>query len=720
VVSAQNLKLIRLFLLSVFLLYFEILLIRWISTEIRIFAYFKNLTLIACFFGIGLGCLITLRRHVAVFITFPLTAIFCGFIILPEFFGFKLFSNITEFLGQFNEMTTWSWLSAAPSNSHFFKQLGSLLLLIFMFFFISILFVPGGSLLGRLFNECPNRLTAYSVNIAGSIVGIWCFSIISYLLMPPYVWFIVALAIGCLLLQAKRDFIVAICSILAIMAIFYLSQKNVNNTTWSSYQKLTFIPRPIVKDGKQLDGGFSLYVNGTGYQHAANLDREFLQKNISLWPEAVNMDYISYDLAYRFLPAHKNILIVGSGTGNDVAAALRHGAQTVDAIEIDPVILGFGRQFHPERPYDDPRVTVHIDDARSFLKKTSKKYDLIVFGHLDSHILTSSFSNIRIDDYVYTVESFKEVKNLLSNNGIMWVVFAVERPFIGLRIFKMLEEAFGYSPIVFINKAIDRFFGAGGGITFITDKAGKIVDRLKDDPKLNETVLSNRIYIRGAVDLGTDDWPYLYLERKTIPNLYLIVILAILIPIFLAAKPFFGELRRINLFYFFLGAAFLLVEVQSISKMALLFGTTWIVNSIVITGILVMILIANLIALKINIRSLYPLYFALFCSLVLNLLFPFNTLLTLTPLARGIVASSGMCLPILFAGLVFIVTFKREKYPNIALASNLLGAIVGGFFESLSFVFGINSLGWVAFSFYGLSLLYLRFFHRELTMLRLL
>ncbi len=59
----------------------------------------------------------------------------------------------------------------------------------------------------------------------------------------------------------------------------------------------------------------------------------------------------------------EDVLIVGAGSGNDVSAALSQGARHVDAVEIDPVINGIGREIHPNRPYDDPGVTVHLDDG---------------------------------------------------------------------------------------------------------------------------------------------------------------------------------------------------------------------------------------------------------------------------------------------------------------------------------------------------------------------
>ncbi len=71
-----------------------------------------------------------------------------------------------------------------------------------------------------------------------------------------------------------------------------------------------------------------------------------------------------------------NVLVVGAGTGNDVALALARGAEHVDAVEIDPKILDLGRRHHPDRPYQDPRVTTHVDDGRAFLERTKSRYDL--------------------------------------------------------------------------------------------------------------------------------------------------------------------------------------------------------------------------------------------------------------------------------------------------------------------------------------------------------
>ena len=80
----------------------------------------------------------------------------------------------------------------------------------------------------------------------------------------------------------------------------------------------------------------------------------------------------------------KNVLIVGAGTGNDVAVALSEGAQHVDAVEIDPILIKLGKSQHPNHPYDSPRVTTHNADGRAYLQNSTKKYNLILFALPDS------------------------------------------------------------------------------------------------------------------------------------------------------------------------------------------------------------------------------------------------------------------------------------------------------------------------------------------------
>ncbi len=105
-----------------------------------------------------------------------------------------------------------------------------------------------------------------------------------------------------------------------------------------------------------------------------------------------------------------DVLIVGAGSGTDVAIALAQGAGHIDAVEIDPRIQQIGAEGHPEHPYDDPRVTVHIDDARAYLERAKQQYDLILFALPDSLTLVSGQSSLRLESYLFTSQAMQPAR----------------------------------------------------------------------------------------------------------------------------------------------------------------------------------------------------------------------------------------------------------------------------------------------------------------------
>ncbi len=141
------------------------------------------------------------------------------------------------------------------------------------------------------------------------------------------------------------------------------------------------------------------------------------------------------------------VLILGAGSGTDVAAALRHGAKHVTAVDIDPVILRLGAERHPDRPYSDPRVTVVCDDARHFLRTTTKKYDLVVFALIDSLTVQSSFSGVRLESYMFTKESFEAVRERLSPRGVMVLYNYFREKWLVDRLANTSAAVFGRDPL---------------------------------------------------------------------------------------------------------------------------------------------------------------------------------------------------------------------------------------------------------------------------------
>src|SRR5262249_48592351 len=151
-------------------------------------------------------------------------------------------------------------------------------------------------------------------------------------------------------------------------------------------------------------------------QQILDLSPQFVQSHAWLF-EGAPVEWNAYNIPYHFYQQPGSVLVLGSGMGNDVAAALRNGASNVTAVEIDPLIIKLGKEFHYEKPYDSPKVRKVNDDARSYVENTTDRFDMIVFSLLDSHTTTSNYTNIRIDNYVYTVEALKAAKRLLKDDG---------------------------------------------------------------------------------------------------------------------------------------------------------------------------------------------------------------------------------------------------------------------------------------------------------------
>ena len=408
--------------------------------------------------------------------------------------------------------------------------------------------------------------------------------------------------------------------------------------------------------------------------------------------------YSQYDLPPKFHPmAGAKALVVGAGSGNDVAGLLRGGVAEVVAVEIDPAIIALGRRFHPEQPYSDPRVRVINDDARSFFATTSEKFDLIVFGLLDSHT-TTAMTNARLDHYVYTRESLEHARSLLNPGGVVCLSFEAQKPFIADRMARGLEEVFGHKPLVV------RVPGNGygwGGVMFVTGDLAVIQAELAKDRKLQALIRQwQAMYpmdLPGTTRVPTDDWPYIYLETAKIPALYYLLAV-VLIALFayglkkLEAPHLFRQWGITDWHFFFLGAAFMLLEVQNVSKAAVVLGNTWQVNAVIISGILAMILLANAIA------ALFP---KLPTSLAYAGILVSCLGLYLTDLARfaflpyatkALVVGLLTSLPMLFSGIVFIRSFTRTERKDQALGANLFGSLVGGLLQSVTFVVGIKAL----------------------------
>ncbi len=678
-----------LFLASALTLFAELALIRWVATEIRVFAYVKNLALLLCFLGFGLGCALareTPRWKTAV-------KALLGLILIVRFpvYGGRVMEDLSQLLGAARDVQIWR----ASTEHDWGLFLLACVITIVLLLLITYIFVPLGQKVSRQIELAPRSLTGYSWNLAGSLAGILIFFAVSWMALPPSLWFALVLG-GMLVLQpvARQRMLLAIAAVATVLLLVDPATSHHFNL-WTPYQQIEvqdyLFPSGEVKLSE-------IRVNHTGYQMMVNLSQDFLARhpNLLKGPPQDN----PYNFPFRFTVPHPRVLIVGSGTGNDVAAALRNESSSVDAVEIDPAILKLGRR-HPEHPYDDPRVHAHLTDARAFMKRAPGGYDLILFGLLDSHTQLSDYSNMRIDNFVYTEESFREARALLAPRGVLFVKFQVDRSWLGRRLQEMLAAVFGREPSVFLAASS---YGAGA-TCFVTSSSGQVDAKLASDPELRQFVAANRpAFTNEAVAVTTDDWPYLYQQDHAIPGVFFLVsVLVILLVLAFYLQIPEARKRAPSLFFFSMGAGFLLLETQIVSRLALYFGTTWQVNGIVIAAILAALLLANFVTEKQ--RNPLPRWWTLFlllAGIAVAYVFPFHRIPAPAG-AVGLLAAVVFAVPVFFAGLLFAAEFRATDTPASALGANMLGAVVGGLLENTSLVFGMKALLLIAAILYALA-----------------
>jgi SAM-dependent methyltransferase len=687
---------LQLVLISLVSLFVEMLMIRWVSSEIRIFAYFKNFVLVACFLGFGLGCYVCRRRVQLPALLSPLLllAVMLKAPIPPLQ---RCIDDLPQLLGASVEVHTWG-VPAMPASWG-----GMLLAMIFvvpLFALIATAFIPFGQLVGWYLENAPKGVAAYSVNVLASLGGIAAFTLLCFLNQPPWVW---ALAAGILCLaffwrDARARKVLAI-GFLVCVGLLALPDDRNAKTYWSPYQKLTIVP---LYDGGQVVS-YGLITNSSLYQKIVDLSPAFVQSHAAVFRQHP-LELNSYNMPYRFYPSPPSVLVLGSGMGNDVAAALRNGAGHVEAVEIDPLILQLGTELHFEHPYQSPRVHVVVNDARNYIENSREKFDLIVFSLLDSHTTTSHFTNIRIDNYVYTREALARAKQLLKPDGLFVVKFQVETPWIAGRLYELMQATFGQKPIQF--QADIGGFDMSGRF-FVAGSPARLA-KATSNASLAAYLASHGTLAMQAATPTTDDWPYFYQHEAGLPIIVILVSLAVLIVFGWFLRQASGEGERVDLHFMFLGAGFMLLEAQIVSKMALLFGTTWVVNAVVVSGLLLLIVAANLLYGAWRGVPLGMAYAGLFLSLAAMYAIPLEKLFYESWTLRAVVATLVLCTPVFFAGIIFISSFERAGFRGSALGSNLFGALLGGLLESSSMWFGLKALTILAALLYLGSAIFLR------------
>jgi spermidine synthase len=718
-----------LFLISFLILFFELACIRWFGSMVVFLTFFTNIVLLATFLGMSVGCLTASGRRDWTVLVVPLlldTAA-AAYLVLEAYT--QLGRVMIDVGGQGSPQQIYFGTEYLAKDVSAFVVPIELVAGVF-FVLITLVFIGMGQVMGRAFNQAPDRLKAYTANIGGSLVGIAGFSAASFLRTTPLAWFAIMFMVWLYFL--KRWSPKQIYGMIATLCLVGMTGYNTSWSSpyerfrdyyiqlWSPYYKIQY--NPAVK---------GITTNNIGHQTMIRGADTVLSYAL---PHVLNRDTGGKPF--------QDVLVIGAGSGNDVSAALRWGAGHIDAVEIDPAIYELGRANHPDAPYDDPRVSIHIDDGRSYIRKTDRKYDLVVYALVDSLVLQSGYSSLRLESFLFTRQAFDDIKARLKPGGMFAVYNLMRQGWLVGRIDKMTQEAFGARPVVIslpyvatispsdpqtnrvtvflsgsdssplaaIRKRFadqQNFWVNRRSLSFMTNGFSPQPPASTDSAAGDwHRIAPATVDASGIQRVPSDDWPFLYLRDPIIPalNVREMILLGV---VSLAILLIFSPVKRVrpNGQMFFLGAGFMLLETKGVVHVALLFGSTWIVNSVVFFAILLMILFSNFYVRLVQPKTSWPYYTLLVAALAANIAVPMSTFLALPGWQKVAVSCAVVFVPIFFAGIVFSIGFRDSRNPDVDFGSNIAGAILGGLSENFSLILGFNYLLAIAMGFYLVSAL---------------
>ncbi len=703
----------RIFALGFQVLFLELVLIRFLAAHIWNLGYFPNLVLMAAFIGFGFGFI--LHRHIAertsklLYLAMP--PVLLAFVLLVFFL--KPHALVGYEMGDLNfKLGGEMFLSGNPDPATLGEQLSK-----FLVWFCGIvgIFLLIGQRMAKLFRLLP-PLRAYSHDIAGSLAGIALFILISFLLVPATYWFIVfalsfVVAAGSDARPIPKCFLALAPLALAVISHFMDNpvgakpiigwedneapvahaegvkrvEDIVHHSLWTPYQRLT------LTDDQDHAASVWILSNGVRYQFFGPASR----------------DQYSYFLTHDLRRQQggeqfEDVLIIGAGSGNDVMAALLNGAQRIDAVDIDPGIIPFGEYASARypAPYLDGRVRTTVDDGRNHLYSSDRKYDLIVFALTDSLVKVSSVAQLRLENYLFTVNSFRKASELLEPGGWLVLYNYYRQPWLVDKLKLMMSQGmphgttFSSTRIPYVGSGVDPLHFILVGMS--------PYDGNNTYPEITDAGMP-------GIDPATDDWPFPYMKERGVPFHYqfamAFVIGLVLVSLFAFGRSSQRSDPRFAVAFTLLGSAFLLLETKGVIQFSLLFGTTWLNNSLVFFAVLVSVLLGIRVAQAVRGSWLLPTASVLLlASAAVQFAVPLGSLLAFDPLPRFLLAGALMFTPVFMANLIFSVLFRDRADAELYFGWNLLGATAGGVLEYLSLATGYQALGAVVIALYAVAL----------------
>ncbi len=519
-----------------------------------------------------------------------------------------------------------------------------------LFFIFSVIpFLFGGmnlSLAFHLYGNFSGKL--YFSDLAGASIGALSVPILLIFVNPESMVLLASLipliASLFFLGYSKKKALLSYILIFFIAGIFFLN---------ISFNFVSISPGPTKALYQHLEQDKNLHIVKTEWNSFSRVDLvegygdnflgniyidTFAWTYIIPWNEN-GMDYVKD--WFRYLPFHvkpeSKVLVIGSGGGTDVSLALASGSGDITAVEINPTVVEYVRSYGKKAGniYDNPKVNINIDEGRNYVSRSNEKFDIIELGFVDTSSAIVSGGLVISENYLYTVEAFKDYFNHLEDDGILaFVRYEIDIPRL-LTISKTALEEIGVKEgidkhILVISQTdvsqIEPFLG--NQMVFIIKKSPfKIeeIDKIKSiiDGKWKPVImpynnveepydqfLSNKMSLsefesRFEINIFPvrDNNPFYFAYYKPIGipiNFLQILFVPLLIGVLLLVFIKIIKLKEINfkkvyLFYFAsLGIGFMLLEIPILQKFILLLGRPIFTFSVILFSLLLSTSIGSL------------------------------------------------------------------------------------------------------------------------------
>ena len=319
---------VELFLISFVVLFLELACIRWLGSIVIFLTYFTNIVLMACFLGVSVGCLASGRSYSWISAFIPLVLLMTvsasGSLWVYERFG-QIMVDVGS--GQSPQLIYFGTDVRLKDPSKWVIPIE--ILAGYFFALVALLFLGLGQEMGRRLTVIGNRMVAYSADILGSLAGIVVFGVMSVFRLPAFVWFAIAMALAVGFVPRRR-LLHALGGLAAVALVAWADWPMDANgvateVVWSPYYQVRYKPRYM-----------SIDVNNLGHQ---GMQRVELSGPGYYLPHMLNRD------AGR--KPFEDVLIIGAGSGNDVASALAEGASALTPSRSTPCSTSWGDVIIP-------------------------------------------------------------------------------------------------------------------------------------------------------------------------------------------------------------------------------------------------------------------------------------------------------------------------------------------------------------------------------------